>query len=71
MSGVAETRIVIYTMIVGGIAYDLFCVLTGRSTISAQVRAINHESGWLLALCLAALWLHFFGGDILDFFWRR
>jgi hypothetical protein len=61
------TRIVIYLTIFGLVAYDLYCVAEDMPTISAQVRTINAESGWLIALGLIVLWLHWFGLDVWNF----
>lgn len=42
------SRIVVYATLALLIGYDLFCAITGRSTISAQVRYIDNECGGLI-----------------------
>lgn len=54
------TRIVIYTVIGLLVAYDLLCIWRGWPTISAVVRLINKDSGWLFAMGWIVLWVHWF-----------
>ena len=42
------------------VVYDVIAIANGWSTISAQVRVINEDSGWLVAWAIAGLWLHWF-----------
>lgn len=67
MSGANTTRTIIYAALGILIGYDLFCAIYGWRTISAEIRQVNSDTGWLIALGWAALWLHWFGKDLFDY----
>jgi len=54
------SRLVVYFTIITLVGYDVFCVLTGRLTISNQMTAINKACGDLPMWLVAALWMHFY-----------
>lgn len=55
-------RLFIIGLGIAGLAWECVAVLEGRldSTISEAIRQVNRESGGLVALIAAALWVHWF-----------
>lgn len=60
MQNETATRVVIYATIGLLVAYDIVCAVKGWKTITSQVRWLNDQTGWLVAIGWAGLWLHFF-----------
>ncbi len=54
------SRIIIWTATLGIVAWDVVAALLGWSTISAQIRVVDHESSGLFRWLLLGLWAHFF-----------
>ena len=42
------------------VGVDVCLIAAGCATLSSQITYLNQKSGWLLALAIAALWLHWF-----------
>jgi len=58
-------RIVVLSVIAALVGLDIVLIALGYASISSQVTKLNQQSGWLLALGLAALWGHWFAVPLL------
>lgn len=54
------SRIIVWCILMGLIAYDIPMAYFGRPTISAAIRQIDGEMNGLLRWGMLALWLHWF-----------
>jgi len=53
-------RVIVLATICILVGVDILLISLRQASISSQVTFINQRSNWLLAFCLAALWLHWF-----------
>jgi hypothetical protein len=53
-------RVIVLATICILVGIDILLISLHQASISSQVTYINQRSNWLLALCLAALWAHWF-----------
>lgn len=54
------SRIIVWVLLLGVIAYDIPCALLRQTTISEAVRQIDEELNGLIRWGLLALWMHWF-----------
>jgi hypothetical protein len=54
------SRVVIWTVTIALVIYDIVAALAGWSTISAQVRVVDQQTSGLFRWLLLGLWMHFF-----------
>jgi hypothetical protein len=53
-------RVLVLAVISALVIADIILISCGYASISSQVTRLNSSSNWLLALALAALWVHWF-----------
>jgi hypothetical protein len=53
-------RIVLWVVLVGGVALDIFLTASQRPTLSAAMRSLDQESNGLFRWSILAVWLHLF-----------
>jgi hypothetical protein len=54
------SRIIVWCVLIGLIAYDIPTAYLGRTTISEAIRQVDWEVNGLLRWSMLALWLHWF-----------